>query len=150
MALRKVADFVEAAYLAHRQSPLLVCLYTGSTMPRCAEPMARQPEPPVGLCLNDKFANAYREVLLMNAAVHDGAILAARSSEDSTEYSVMGWSHRLFPPPLPGVSLPNRGSAFHSCRAMSDLPEIDGVILFTQGERMIFSDGELQDSRKIL
>jgi hypothetical protein len=145
---KRIADFVAPAYVAHRDFPLLICLYTGQTLPRYVEPMSRVPKPPLGALLNETFPQSYGDALSLNSEVHDGAVLAGRTS-NSSAYAVTGWSYRLYPPALQRGNIPNRGSAFQSCRAMSALPEVDAVLLFARNERMIFLDGELQDSAAV-
>lgn len=142
--LRKVAAFLLPTYAANPQFPLLVCLYGGRELPRFAEPMPRSPRPPLGDLLDGSFPEIHRSALLANPELHDGAILARRPTESREDYIVTGWSYRLFPPPAGESHPPNRGSAFHSCRAMSALPEVDGLLLFARSELMIFATGGLQ------
>jgi hypothetical protein len=142
--LRSVAAFILPAY-SNPQFPLLVCLHDDSGLPRFAEPMPRSPSAPLGALLDDAFPNVYRQALLINPELHDGALLAGRVLGPAASYSITGWSYRLYPPPAGLPHSPNRGSAFHSCRAMSALPEVDGLILFARSERMIFVGGELWD-----
>ncbi|SDO47462.1 hypothetical protein SAMN05444050_4224 [Afipia sp. GAS231] len=104
----------------------------------------------MGALLDDAFRNVYQTALLANPEFHDGALLAGRTSGPAASYSVTGWSYRLYPPPAGRPHSLNRGSAFHSCRAMSALPEVDGLILFARSERMIFMNGELWDTDQLL
>jgi hypothetical protein len=147
--LRNVAAFLRPAYASNLQFPLLVCLHDDSGLPRFAEPMPRSPSGPLGALLDDAFSNVYRLALLANPELHDGALLAGRTFGPATSYSVTGWSYRLYPPSAGRHHSPNRGSAFHSCRAMSALPEVDGLILFARAERMIFVNGELWDIERL-
>lgn len=143
--LRTIAEFMEPAYIGGPWSPLLLCLYVGEQHPSFVEAMPRNPTPPLGLRIDREFAARYLELLNQNPELHDGAILAGRNSPIEPIYKVTGWSYRLFPPPLQSPGLENRGSAFHSCRAMSALPRIEGVLLFSRTERLLFSSGELQE-----
>src|SRR5229473_1880370 len=140
--LQIVANFLAPAYADHSTLPLLVCLYTGTAIPRFSAPMLRIPAPPAGAVLDATFPRSYRNAMLTNPETHDGAILAARKTP-SDRYAVTGWSYRLYPPNAVDPYTPNRGSAFHSCLAMSALHEIDGVILFARGERFIFVRGKV-------
>jgi hypothetical protein len=148
--LRSVAAFLLPAYASNLQFPLLVCLYSGSALPRFAEPMPRSPDPPLGPVLDASFHAIYRQALLANPELHDGALLAGRAAGSPGYYSVTGWSYRLYPPPAGEDHSPNRGSAFHSCRAMSALSEVDGLILFARSERMIFVNGRLWDFERLV
>jgi hypothetical protein len=140
--LLTIADFLAPAYTERSGLPLLVCLYTGETIPRFSAPMLRIPAPPIGALLDAAFPRSYRDALLVNPETHDGAILAARNMPSGI-YAVTGWSYRLYPPNAAGPSAPNRGSAFHSCLAMSTLREVDGVVLFARGERLVFVRGKI-------
>jgi hypothetical protein len=148
--LRSVAGFLLPTYASNPLFPLLVCLYSGSALPRFAEPMPRSPKPPLGALLDASFHEIYQQALLGNPELHDGALLARRGdAEPQARYSVTGWSYRLYPPPAGEDPSLNRGSAFHSCRAMSALTEIDGLVLFTRSERMIFVNGRLWDLERL-
>ena len=146
---RSVAGFLLPAYAWDPGFPLLVCLYSGSRLPRFVEPMPREPEVEVGGVLDATFALTYREALRRNPELHDGAVLARRDGPAGDAYSVSGWSYRLFPPALGTLASANRGSAFHSCRAMSALQEVDAMILFARSERSIFIDGELWHNERL-
>jgi hypothetical protein len=147
--LKSVACFLLPTYASNPHFPLLACLYSGSAFPRFAEPMPRSPRPPLGAALDASFHVVYREALLANPELHDGALLAGRDAGRRGCYSVTGWSYRLYPPPAGKHHSPNRGSAFHSCRAMSALSEVDGLILFARSERMIFVNGRLWDFERV-
>jgi hypothetical protein len=149
MNLEIIAGFVAPVYSERSGFPLLLCLYTGEAIPYFTEPMLRLPAPREEVTLDASFPQLYAKALATNFEVHDGAILAGRSSALSNPYVVRGWSYRLFPPSRGPVNAPNRGSAFHSCMAMSALPEIDGVILFARRERLIFVQGDLVSSLQI-
>src|ERR1700681_4969635 len=96
--LRSVAAFLLPAYAANLQFPLLVCLYSGSALPRFAEPMPRSPDPPLGGVLDASFHAIYRQELLANPELHDGALLAGHAAGSPGYYSVTGWSYRLYRP----------------------------------------------------
>src|SRR5580704_12351695 len=49
-----------------------------------------------------------------------------------------------YPPPIGRPTLPNRGSAFHSCLAMSGVAGVEAVILFTRGEQLILMNAEVK------
>lgn len=146
--VKTIADFVAPAYDVRRGIPLLMCLYTGRALPRFAQAMPRSPSLPLGAVLDSTFPRSYHEVLSVNPEAHDGAVLAGRTAVN-LPYAVTGWSYRLYPPELKQSAIPNRGSAFLSCRAMSALPEVDAVILFSRSERTIFLGGEVQESQAV-
>jgi hypothetical protein len=100
--------------------------------------MLRSPEAPIGFVIDRRFADHYASAVRANREIHDGAIMAHLVGG---AYIVTGWSYRLFPPPIAGEPPPNRGSAFHSCLAMSALPGIDGLFLFSGNKAFIFQQG---------
>jgi hypothetical protein len=138
--LIKIAGFVAPAYRAAPNNALLLCLCANDVAAAFAAPMLRLPEPPTGFVIDDRFAMHYAAALKANPEIHDGAIMARRSGE---HYAVSGWSYRLFPPPVAMAPEANRGSAFHSCLAMSAMRGIDGILLFSGREAMVFRDGEI-------
>ena len=109
-------------------SPVIGCLYTGSTLPPHCVPMPRRPEPATGMALNAHFSSVLMQALTVNPAVHEGAILIGRPRA-SDAYRIVGWSYRLIPPPGSVEAEPNRGSAFNSCLAMSSVETIDRIYL---------------------
>jgi hypothetical protein len=119
---------------------ILLCFYTGAEAPEYLEPMLRVPEPPTGQPFDDDFADAYRSALQINPSIHDGAIVFGRQT-DGVPYSVTGWSLRLLPPPSKSVAIPNRGSAFNSCLAMSTVPGVDRLLLISNGSLTAFEKG---------
>lgn len=140
--LYRITAALEAAYDGHGQPPLLVCLTSALEPPASCVPMPRLPVPQLGAALDENFGQDYRKALHLNAEIHDGAIIAGRSSS-SEKYRVIGWSFRLFPPAFRGASLPNRGSAFHSALAMSAEADVDAVILLARGEAAVFLKGRI-------
>ncbi|MDB6147564.1 MAG: hypothetical protein JWO45_1228 [Spartobacteria bacterium] len=138
--------------LASRQPetfPKIICFYTGSQTPKSCEPMPRSPSPPVGITLNEKIAKLILRATSKNRSLHDGALMIGRHRKNA-DYSVTGWSYRLFPSPHPGAKRQNRGAAFNSCLAMSNVRSVDclyllardGIIKFTAGRfRTIRSSG---------
>jgi hypothetical protein len=121
-------------------SPVIACLYTGLAVPSYCEPMPRTPEPATGTAFDINFSSVFRQALAANPAVHDGAILIGREKA-SDAYHVVGWSYRLFPPPGPAAAEPNRGSAFNSCLAMSNVEAIDRIYLASTDGVFIFRHG---------
>jgi hypothetical protein len=145
--LVKIAGFVAPAYRAAPNNALLLCLCANDATSHAAA-MPRSPEPLTGFTIDDRFAEHYANALNANPEIHDGAIMARRNGE---HYTVFGWSYRLFPPSVVEASVANRGSAFHSCLAMSALADIDGVLLFSANAIMIFRNGGLlQDVGSVL
>jgi hypothetical protein len=139
--LVRIAGFVAPAYRAAPNNAFLLCLCDNTAITPYAAPMLRSPEPPTGFVIDDRFAVHYADALKINPEIHDGAIMARRIGE--RHYIVSGWSYRLFPPPVAMIPTANRGSAFHSCLAMSALPGIDGLLLFSGEEVTMFQGGEV-------
>lgn len=108
----------------------MLCFFTGHRFPPFCAPMRRSPEPPVGQLFDSEFHRHFSAALDLNPAVHDGAIMIGRDFT-SQDYSIKGWSFRLFPPEVDIEGGLNRGSAFNSCAAMSRTPEIDIVYLWS-------------------
>jgi len=129
---------VSPAYLASPDNALLLCLCANAIPSIYAWPMPRDPQPATGIPIDESFAASYKAALSTNGAIHDGAIMACRSGRG---YTVQGWSYRLLPPPIPQGGEINRGTAFHSCLAMSAVGGVDGVILCSRGEAIVFCDG---------
>lgn len=121
-------------------SPVIACLYTGAVAPPYCEPMPRAPEPATNMAFDIKFSEIWGHALAANRAVHDGAILIGRDKGADT-YRVIGWSYRLFPPPGPVPAEPNRGSAFNSCLAMSNVEAIDRIYLVSKEGVFKFKQG---------
>jgi len=120
--------------------PIILCFFTGG-MPIHAAPMLREPAPPIGMAFDLSFADTLERAISINPAVHDGAILIGRETASSS-YSVAGWSYRLLPPPVT-TAIPNKGSAFNSCLAMSAISEIDALYLFRREGLSVFQAGAL-------
>jgi hypothetical protein len=59
----------------------------------------------------------------------------------SDAYRVVGWSYRLLPPPGLAAAEPNRGSAFNSCLAMSNVETIDRIYLVSADGVFSFREG---------
>lgn len=112
-------------------SAIIACLYTGADLPAYCAPMPRSPEPEAGMIFDDKFSSVLRRALELNPAVHDGAVMIGRSMS-MVPYYITGWSYRLFPPRGACEAEPNRGSAFNSCLAMSNIGMIDRVYLISK------------------
>ncbi len=132
--------FVVVASRQTGSAPTIACLYTGVDMPSSCEPMLRLPEPKIGQVLDISFSDHLAMALDLNTAVHDGAVMLGRDSTDSP-YKVSGWSYRLFPNGDRSSQVPNRGSAFNSCLAMSTVRGIDRLYLVTRGLLYRFEKG---------
>lgn len=131
--------FAGLAASASIGAPIIACLHTGDLPAACA-PMPRDPTPPVGQALDERFAVALAEMLRLNPAIHDGAIMIGRRTPGAA-YKVTGWSYRLFPPGDVASTIVNRGSAFHSSLAMSRVLGIDRVYLASRGSLFRFTSG---------
>lgn len=118
--------------------PVMLCFYSGS-MPQFSTPMLRDPSPSKGSPFDDEFLHVLVDALLCNEAVHDGAIMLGRNGS-SGFYEVTGWSHRLHPPAV-NTAVPNRGSAFNSCAAMSCVPGVDAIYLISRDGIFLFIGG---------
>lgn len=127
--------------------PVILCFFTGE-QPSDASAMPRDPTPPVGSPFATNFAQTFAEALAVNPAVHDGAVMIGRDSPDQP-YKVVGWSYRLHPPQA-GKTVPNRGSAFNSCTAMSTVDRVDALVLIGQDESFVFKRGILNRLHEIL
>jgi len=90
--------------------------------------MPRTPAPTSGMQFDETFTEHFSKALEQNPSVHDGAIMIHRLTSTDT-YWVAGWSYRLFPPPIASAAPPNRGSAFNSCLAMSEVGSVDALYL---------------------
>ena len=112
---------------------VIVCLFTGSTLPSGCTPMSRQPAPKTGLPFDITFSDVFAEATRVNPAIHDGAVMVGRRNI-SEPYKIVGWSFRLFPSAeVVDEGLANRGSAFNSAQAMSRVPTID-VVYWVSGK----------------
>jgi hypothetical protein len=121
----------------------MLCLYTGSALPAYCEPMLRDPQPGVGFLWDATFPAAYQFALALNTAVHDGAVAVGRANPKGP-YRITAWSLRLFPPPIDRMIVPNRGSAFNSCQAMSLVSGVERMYLVTSGELIAFCAGSFR------
>lgn len=121
--------------------PVILCLFTG-TKPEFAAIMPRDPAPPTGMPFDEGFVELLAGILQDNAAVHDGAIMLGRKNLVQT-YEVMGWSYRLHPPATQ-ATVPNKGSAFNSCVAMSWVPGVDVLYLASRGGTFRFHCGQVE------
>jgi hypothetical protein len=120
--------------------PLLLCFLSGDA-DACCESMPRDPEPASGAWFAQDFPDLLRSALTLNPAVHDGAILLRRPGP-SLPYVIDGWSYRLMAPrPNDLKGAMNRGSAYNSCLATSTRPGVDGVVLLTRGQVVMFGRG---------
>jgi hypothetical protein len=119
---------------------LIVCFYTGRTVPSSCAPMSRSPAPATGAPFDRDFPELLARAITSNPAVHDGAVMVGRSAP-SEPYLVSGWSFRLFPKPAKTETESNRGSAFNSCFAMSFVPSVDCVYLISGSNVFRFEAG---------
>ncbi|MNE34880.1 hypothetical protein D3C80_1286180 [compost metagenome] len=122
---------------------IIACLYTGPQFPAACAPMPRSPAAPLGARVQF-LSDALAQAIALNPAVHDGAIMLMRDGL-GREARVTGWSYRLFPAGRPIATVPNRGSAFHSCLSMSLEADVDSVFLVSCGAAFCFQRGEMRD-----
>lgn len=133
--------FVSLARKKSSQIPIIACLFTGVRFPKCCAAMARSPAPDVGVALDTAFLENLEIAIRKNPSVHDGAIMIGRMRARE-DYFIRGWSYRLYPPALQSRSAPNRGSAFNSCLAMSEVRRVDRMLLLSKGELFKFVAGK--------
>jgi hypothetical protein len=134
------ASFIGSSPIAE---PLIACLYTGIFRPSNCSPMLRSPLPHAGQPLDASFANSFASAISLNPAVHDGAVMFQRE-DVSNVYRVSGWSYRLFPPDGRGRTVANRGSAFNSCLAMSEVDGVDKLYVVNRSYGYRFENGEFR------
>jgi hypothetical protein len=135
--------FMSLERSAALSSPLICCLFDIDRSPVYAEPMPREPLPPVGQLIDQNFADVVRQATLLNPAVHDGAIMS--SIDRSFSCRITGWSYRLFPPPAASDVPPNRGSAFNSCYAMSLVDGVVAIYLVSRSLALRFEKGLIRE-----
>ncbi len=138
------AIFKTMAETGKGRETVIACLYTGTNSPVSATPMPRVPQPPIGALLDQNLASHVDATLAAHEALHDGAIMLGRA-QPSIPYRVTGWSYRLFPPPIRIDTGVNRGSAFHSCLAMSAEGDVDATYLVSHGRAYRFSGGVMTE-----
>lgn len=120
--------FCEVLPLLEVRSTMIICFFTGASIPSCCAPMLREPVPSVGqpFTLLD-FPSAFQAAVALNTTIHDGAVMVGRRSVGG-KYEVAGWSYRLHPASLIlSPRWPNKGSAFNSCLAMSKVDGVDWI-----------------------
>lgn len=123
-------------------SPLLLCFCAGGSLPEYCAPMPRDPAPQTGQIFDSGFRHVLSEAIMLNPEVHDGAIVFLRSA--SGRYHVAGWSFRLFPPEPRAPRPSNRGAAFNSCLAMSQVGRVEVIYVLSHGEVHSFRNGVVQ------
>lgn len=124
MSLDECDRLIQSAAQAISGAHAILCLYTGSTPPFC-EAMARDPVPDLEWPLAD-LASEFIKAKLINPTIEDGVLMFGRGSV-AAPYRSSGWSFRLFPPPVSAATVANRGSAFNSCLAMSQVEGVDAL-----------------------
>ena len=125
---------------------VMACLFTGGQFPPFCSPMLRDPSPAVGMGWDQAFRSVLDDVLALNPSIHDGAVMVGRRTVEA-RYRILGWSFRLFPPDSTYSAQPNRGSAFNSCLAMSNVASVDCVYLQSIGGVFRFERGDIHDLR---
>jgi hypothetical protein len=123
------------------EATLIICFFTGKCLPQFIAPMVLVPEPPVNCAFDLDFANVRASALQLNPAVHDGAVMIGRETE-AANYRIVGWSHRMFPPEGSRKGAANKGTAYNSCLAMSQIASVDMLFLQSRGQRVVFRHGE--------
>lgn len=123
------------------EATLIVCFFTGKRLPEFVAPMLLVPEAPVNCAFDADFVGARASVLQVNPAVHDGAVMVGRTSA-AEDYRIVGWSHRMFPPEGSRKGAANKGTAYNSCLAMSQIASVDMLYLQSRGQRVVFRLGE--------
>lgn len=123
------------------ETTLILCFFTGEHLPQFVAPMVLAPQPPVNCMFDSDFAGVRISVLELNSAAHDGAVMVGRKSP-AEDYRIVGWSHRMFPPDGPRKGAANKGTAYNSCLAMSQIASVDLLYLQSRGQRVVFRLGE--------
>lgn len=123
------------------ETTLILCFFTGERLPQFVAPMVLAPEPPVNCVFDADFAGVRTSVLELNSAAHDGAVMVGRKSA-AEDYRIVGWSHRMFPPDGPQKGAANKGTAYNSCLAMSQIASVDMLYLQSREQRVVFRLGE--------
>jgi hypothetical protein len=123
------------------ETTLILCFFTGDYPPQFVAPMDLAPQPPVNCVFDEDFASMRMSVLKLNSAAHDGAVMVGRKSQ-AEEYRIFGWSHRMFPPDGTRKGAANKGTAYNSCLAMSQIASVDVLYLQSRGQRVVFRLGE--------
>ncbi len=119
----------------------IACLYTGARHPSYCEPMPRIPNPELGWQLDGKLKSRLKAAVEINWSIHDGSLMIGRATP-SEAYVATGWSYRLFPPGVQSTQEVNRGSAYHSCLAMSAQTSVDRVYYGSNGIIWKFVSGK--------
>lgn len=102
--------------------------------------MRREPAPTVGQEVGWGLSQQIDAAMHLNPAVHDGAVIAGRFNA-SEPYVIRGWSYRLFPPGGGNGGEANRGSAFNSGMAMSEVLGVDAMYLVSGRTVTRFTNG---------
>jgi hypothetical protein len=125
---------------ASAHATVIICLFTGETLPASCAPMLRQPAPKTGMLFDSTFPEVHAHAIAQNSAAHDGAVMVGRTT-GSDPYRIVGWSFRLFPSAQFIEPTANRGSAFNSALAMSLVAIVDSVYLLSGKTIYRFHDG---------
>lgn len=134
--------------LEGRQHPVIACFFTSADRLPFIDAMERDPAPPNGVRFGPDFPLVYEAELAANPALHDGALLIGRGAPEAP-YQIVGWSMRMYPPPVEAATEPNRGSAYNSCLAMSCVQTVDAVYLASRREIIRFVGGVATQVRPI-
>lgn len=127
---------------------LLVVLYEGQKHPLCCAPMPLDPEPGLGIPIND-FPTIYKDALTTNDAVKDGAVMVRLPTKGGCPI-VTGWSYRLFASPLNVKREVNRGSGYNSSLDFSGVEGVlsvylvneKGILRFEHGIEIVLESGK--------
>lgn len=119
---------------------LLVVLYEGQKHPLYCAPMPVDPEPELGIPIND-FLTIYKNALTINEAIKDGAVMVRLPGRGEEYPIVTGWSYRLFAPPLNVKRQVNRGSGYNSSLDFSDVEGVSSVYLVNTKDILRFEHG---------
>src|SRR3546814_702819 len=142
LSLKRESDLAKLVVSLARSDrlslPIMLCFFSGR-IPAFATPMPRDPVPEIGAPFDEQFFDVLEDALMRNQNVHDGAIMLGRV-RSSGRYKVAGWSHRLHPPAA-NATMPNKGSAFNSCAAMSSVPRVDALYLISRDGIFAFCGG---------
>lgn len=121
--------------LAHS---LMLVLY-GGKIPQYCVPMPRNPEPDINIPVHD-FSSIYRNALMLNKTVEDGAVMIKLPERLGEDNILTGWSYSLFAPPLNLPRRVNCGSAYNSSLNFSGMVDVKYVYLVNSESVLRFED----------
>lgn len=127
----------------------IVCLLSTISPLKYIDMMPRTPMPKLEFFIDGDFAKNLIAANKLNPSIHDGAIVAIWEKEKE-KYSVRHMSCRLLPPQIGNHSHQNRGSAFNSALAMSNVMQVQKVYFWSNRALHLFESGNLSKSIQVV